>query len=48
MAMHFADETGLDLARTTAVLTLATLPIIALFLAAQRHIISGISQGALK
>jgi raffinose/stachyose/melibiose transport system permease protein len=48
MAMHFADETGLDLARTTAVLTLATLPIIALFLAAQRHIIKGISQGALK
>jgi ABC-type glycerol-3-phosphate transport system permease component len=48
MAMHFADETGLDLSRTTAVLTLATLPIIALFLVAQRHIINGISQGALK
>ncbi|MFT5128109.1 MAG: raffinose/stachyose/melibiose transport system permease protein [Rhodothermales bacterium] len=48
MAMYFADETGLDLALTSTVLTLATLPIIALFLAAQRHIITGVSQGALK
>jgi ABC-type glycerol-3-phosphate transport system permease component len=48
MAMHFADETGLDLSRTTAVLTLATLPIIVLFAVFQKRLITGISQGALK
>jgi raffinose/stachyose/melibiose transport system permease protein len=48
MAFHFTDETGLDLARTTALLTLATAPIILIFAAFQKHLITGISQGALK
>jgi raffinose/stachyose/melibiose transport system permease protein len=44
----FADETGQDLGLTTAAMTLATLPIVALFLATQRWLITGMTSGAVK
>lgn len=44
----FADETGQDLGLTTAAMTLATVPVVLLFLLAQRWLIAGMTSGAVK
>ncbi len=46
--MRFSDETSLDLALTTAALSLTVFPVIVLFIAGQRWIIRGLTAGAIK
>ena len=45
---NFADDTGLAIPQTCAALTLASLPVIIVFLIAQRKIISGLTEGAVR
>ena len=45
---NFADDTGLAIPQTCAALTLAALPVIVVFLIAQRKIISGLTEGAVQ
>ena len=44
----FADEAGVDMGRTSAALCVTVVPMLVLYAAAQKHIISGLTRGALK
>ena len=44
----FADEAGMDLGRTAAGLCVAVLPVLLIYALAQRHIIGGLTSGAMK
>jgi raffinose/stachyose/melibiose transport system permease protein len=46
--MNFADDTGLNIPQTCAALTLAIAPVVVVFLFAQRRIISGLTEGAVR
>jgi raffinose/stachyose/melibiose transport system permease protein len=45
---EFSDEAGLVMSKTCAAMTISVLPLLAVFFLAQKHIIQGLTAGALK